>query len=111
MHVNAPADWARGTSWAGMDESRSPVNRKICPEALGQLRLSFDIVVVPTLSPAPGMFPHCHTGGYSFTPLPGGIIPTSVVPPSLLFWKSADTYPPTLKVPPRGSVPDVGVAN
>ena len=67
--------------------------------------------MVPTLYPAPGMFPDWHTGGYSFTPLSGGIIPTSVVPPSLLFWKSADTYPPTPKVPPGGSVPDVGVAN
>ena len=68
----------RGTSWAGMDESRSPVNRKICNIALGQLRLFFSTALLFHTSFAldPHLCPPCTFGGLVYHPIPHRKVPS-----------------------------------
>ena len=62
----------RGTSWAGMDESRSPVNRKICNIALGQLRL-FNTALFSfhtSFALDPHLYPPMYIWGFGVPPYP-----------------------------------------
>ena len=61
----------RGTSWAGMDESRSPVNRKICNIALGQLRLfNTALLFSHLLRTRPPSVPSLYIWGFGVPPYP-----------------------------------------
>jgi len=69
----------RGTSWAGMDESRSPVNRKICNIALGQLRLFFNTVLLffhTSFALDPHLYYTCTFGGLVYHPIPHRKVPS-----------------------------------
>ena len=67
----------RGTSWAGMDESRSPVNRKICNIALGQLRLFNTALLFHTsFALDPHLCPPCTFGGLVYHPIPHRKVPS-----------------------------------
>ena len=86
-----------------MDESRSLANRKICYDALGQLRLIRSVNRTDHLSPAPRhVCPIDMLGAISLPPFPMGV-PTSSVPPLVVIVVSSRYMSPSAQSTPRGA--------
>ena len=94
----------RGTSWAGMDESRSPVNRKICNIALDNY-----VYLIPhysfhtSFALDPHLCPPCTFGGLVYHPIPhikvpsmGGCLPKLPIMGFSVYHRIANYIPPVV---------------